>query len=387
MLHVMVTVLTVSSAIAVGMVMALLGNLKLALARRPEQDESRIRHLLILLNLSFIPLMILAGVLVDRFGVRSMMICGSVVLSLAFLALSAGADYSRTLFAVVTAAFGAGCLHVATMVQLPLGIFGVSEVAASLQMGLVFVALGGLIAPPLLDILLETIGFQRTMAALALLFLLPAFLAAATQGDDAFPALHGLSRLEAMLLDPNILMAGLVFAVYAPLEAFISVWTATYLENIHQSRFQSSWLALFWSAVVMSRLLWAVVLHAFDLRNSYMAPFLVVPAITSAIILGNMTGTTRVLYARIGLFLLGFFLGPLFPMLLGTLFTRHEVDGLHGTAYATLFAFGSIGSLALSPLVHHSVNQRRLSLALRIPLLIALALSATTLMFALLPRD
>jgi hypothetical protein len=221
---------------------------------------------------------------------------------------------------------------------------------------------------------------------LALVFLVPAFLAAAAQGDQMFPAAEGLGRVIPMLTDPNILAAGLVFAAYAPLEAFISVWTVAYLDNHGETRVQKRWLAWFWLAVILSRLVCAVTLHAFDLRNTYLAPFLVIPAILAAVILGNLSGSTRLTFARGGLFLLGCFLGPVYPMLLGILFTRHEVEGVHGSAFGLLFACGSLGSLILSPLVHYSANHRNVQAALRIPLFVALALSAMTLIFALLPR-
>src|SRR5262249_4560710 len=122
------TALTVSCALAAGGVMALLGSVKLALARRPEHGDARVRRLLTLLNLLLIPLVIASGMAVDGWGVQACVIAGSVTLALAFLALSAGLTYERTLLAVLAAAFGAALLHVATIVQVPRGLFGFSEV-------------------------------------------------------------------------------------------------------------------------------------------------------------------------------------------------------------------------------------------------------------------
>jgi hypothetical protein len=380
-----VTALTVTAALAVGMVMALLGNIKLTLARRPDQGDSRVRNLLSLLNLLLIPLIIVSGLLVDRWGVRPMLISGSVLLSLSILALGAGLSYERTLIAVFAAALGACALHVGTIVQLPLGLFGVSEVPASFQLGLVFVALGALIMPPLLDLLIDVIGFRKSMAVLALFFLTPAFLASFPRGQDFPTPVSGFEDLSAMILDPGILMAGLVFFVYAPLEAFVSVWTTTYLTNLGLADRQSRWLAYFWLAMIGSRFLFAVILHIATLGDAYMDWFLILPAVLSAVILGNMSGTTHHEKALVGLVLLGFFLGPLYPMLLGILFKTHVVNHrLSGSAFALLYTFGSVGSLLLAPLVQLSASRRSLQAALRIPLFIALVLSASTLMFALL---
>lgn len=385
--HLAVTALTVTACVAVGMVMALLGSVKLALARLPDQADSSVRNLLSLLNLLLIPMVLLCGLMVDRWGVRPMLIAGSLLLCLSFLAMSAGLTYNRTLAAVVAAALGASALHVGTVVQLPMGLFGVSEVAASLQLGLVFVALGGLIAPPLLDVLLTVIGFRRAMALLALIFLVPAFLAAFPSAES-FPTAPDLSNLAEVLLDPRVIFAGVVFFVYAPLEAFVSVWTTTYLTNTGEPERQSRWLACFWGAMLASRMLFAMVLHVIDLRNEYMSPFLVVPALLAAVALGNMSGATKSDRALTGLVALGLFLGPVFPMLLGILFTELKEGGPFGSAYGLLFTFGSLGSLVLSPLVRLSASRNTIQAALRIPLFIALALGATTLMFALLrPAD
>lgn len=374
------TALTISCALAVGLVMALLGTVKLALARRPDQADVRVRRLLWLLNLLLIPIVIAAGLLVDELGVKQLLIGGSVVLALAFLALSAGLNYNQTIWAVGAAAMGAAALHVATIVLLPLGLFGQSEVAASFQLGMVFFALGALILPPLFDLLMTGLGRRRTMALLAFLFLMPAFLAALVPN---LPAAKGLVHLPDLFTDPAVLMAGAVFFLYAPVEAFISVWTTAYLGG-GDTREQSRALAGFWGAMLVSRLIFALILYWADLRDGYPAVFLVVPAILSAIILGNLSGMTGPHKAFRGLIMLGLFLGPVFPMLLAMLFKMGMVEEVQGSAYALLYVFGSMGSLALSPLVRLSVSRATIQAALRIPVVLALALAATTLLFALL---
>jgi hypothetical protein len=381
------TALTVSSALAVGGVMALLGSLKLALARRPEHGEARVRNLLSLLNLLLIPLVVASGLGVDGWGVQACIIAGSVTLALAFLALSAGLPYERTLLAVLAAAIGAALLHVATVVQIPHGLFGFSEVAASFQLGLIFFGLGGLLMPPLFDLLLHAVGHRRTMAILAFLFLVPAFLAAVAPLERP----QGVAHLADMALNPQVLLAGAVFFVYAPLEAFVSVWVATYLGNLGQPHKQSRWLACFWLAMLSSRLAFAVILHVADLHDRYLPPFLILPALLAAVILGNMSGTPKHDRALSGLVFLGLFLGPVYPMLLGILFKMrqeemqvHHLPDLFGSTYALLYVFGSVGSLLLSPLVQLSARRLTIQAALRIPLFIALVLAAATLVFALL---
>ncbi len=381
------TALTVSCALAAGGVMALLGSVKLALARRPEHGDARVRRLLTLLNVLLVPLVIVSGLAVDGWGVQACAIAGSVTLALAFLALSAGLTYERTLLAVLAAACGAALLHVATVVQIPRGLFGFSEVAASFQLGLLFFGLGALLIPPLVDLLLGAVGHRRTMALLAFLFLTPAFLAAVAPSEPA----HGVAHVLDLTTNPRVLVAGVVFFFYAPLEAFVGVWVTTYLANVGEGPKQSRWLGWFWAAMLFSRLVFAVVLHVAELHDRYLPPFMILPALLAAVVLGNMAGTPRHEKALTGLIALGLFLGPVYPMLLGILFKIRQEElqlynqpDLFGTAYALLFVFGSVGSLVLSPLVQLSARRQTIQAALRIPLFIALVLTAATLVFALL---
>ena len=116
-------------------------------------------------------------------------------------------------------------------------------------------------------------------------------------------------------------------------------------------------------------------------------------ALLAAVVIGNMSGL-RPQYAGKGLLVLGCFLGPLFPLLLGLLFRMLTPPAVSadaarypeypGTAFSLLFACGSLGGLALAPLVGVSARERHFHAALRIPLVIAMLLAAATVVFVLL---
>jgi hypothetical protein len=378
-----VTALTISGCVSFGIVLALLGHLKLALSRRPEQATGRIDLLLTLINLALIPLMVLAGFLVDFWGVKHTMILGSVLLALSFLALSATPDYRRSVAAVVAASFGAAAVGTATLILMPHGLFGVEERPASLQVGLVLVALAALVMPPLIELLVRGLGFRRTIAIIAFLVLVPAFLAAMVPSEDVKVAGGSNSGLFPLLADHAVWLAGLVFFFYAPLEAFVSVWTTTLLTSMGEARRQVSWLAGFWAAFLLSRLAIAFVEHAGYLGDYWARWFLFGSAALSAVVIGNMAGTFRAHRAGAGLIVLGCFLGPLFPFLAGRLFSLESTRELPGTAFGLLYGCGSLGSLALAPLVGLSASARTIEAALRIPLFMSLVLTAATLVFVL----
>ena len=86
-----------------------------------------------------------------------------------------------------------------------------------------------------------------------------------------------------------------------------------------------------------------------------------------------------------GILALGLLLGPIFPTLVGLLFTDvTEVKKAQwGTAYGTMFAIGSLGSFLLAPLIHARARGRTVQRAFRIPLGLTLLLVAATLVLAI----
>src|SRR5919199_4513194 len=96
-----VTAVAVSGAFVFGMVLALLGSFKLALARGVDVGAGNGGRLLPALNLALIPMTLLSGLLVDYWAVRGVVIAGSVLLALSLLALSARPSHPRTLLALL----------------------------------------------------------------------------------------------------------------------------------------------------------------------------------------------------------------------------------------------------------------------------------------------
>lgn len=377
------TWLTLAATLEGGVLLALLGQLKLQLARRPDQADRQLLNLLSLLNLLLIPLFLAAGCLVDRFGARALFLTGSILLTLAFLSFSAGLAYWRTLAAILVAAAGGACIITTAVTLLPAGLFGRDETAASMQLGLVLVALAALVTPPLVERLVDGVGERSGMAVIALVLLAPAFLVALPTADE-LPVRASQEAVAAVIQEPGLWLGAVVVFFYAPLEAFISIWTASYLGQVGRPEKESRWVGRFWAAVLVSRLAMALLQHTSGLGDAYDASFLVLLALLAAVTLGNLSGVRRIERARPGVVLVGVFLGPVFPLLLGMVFGLSGVQEVPGTAYGLLFAAGSLGSVVLTPLVRYSAQERTIQSALRVPLLVAMALTAAALVFALL---
>jgi fucose permease len=379
MLMTAVTAVTISGAFVFGMVLALLGSLKLALAKRLDLGEARIGGLLSALNLALIPMMLLNGVLIDLWGVRGVMALGSVVTALAIYSLALQPTYARAFTAILLAGLGGAGLSTASIVLMPQA-FPPLQSAAALNLGNVFFALGALITPVLADVLLRTLEFRRTVSLLALLCLVPA-VACVLPGNLSLTEQASRSTLQGLIESPLLWLAGLVFFFYAPLEGSLSIWATTYLTELGHGEHRAAWLLSgFWTTFLASRLLAAFALHRLPETWNPWWP-MVLLALLAAVVLGNISGTARPRRARLGLLVLGFLLGPIFPTLVAMLFRWHPQA--QGTAYGLMFAIGSLGSLILAPVIGASARRRNVQTALRIPMLLALWLTAAALLFGL----
>jgi fucose permease len=373
-----VTVVAISGAFVCGLVLALLGSLKQTLAEEGETPGRRAHSLFAALNLCLIPMTLLCGVLVDRWGARGILLAGSAALAAALLALSVRPEPPRDFLAVLLAGLGGAALWTSSTVVMPQAFYP-AEPTASVNLGYVFLALGALVGPALLDVLVRSLGRKKALAALAFVCLVPAF-PAALAGSGALDVQADHTEVGVLLTNEHVWLGALVFFFYVPLEAAVGVWTTAYLTQYSQTERPGAWMSTFWAAFVASRLLTAVGQHANIVPAWSEGWILVLLPLLVAVVLGNLAGTTRRTAARSGLVILGLLLGPLFPTLIGVVLRRHPDE--QGTALGLMFALGSLGSLVLGPLFGRDAKQS-IQTALRIPMLIALAVTASVLVFSL----
>jgi len=258
--------------------------------------------------------------------------------------------------------------------------YGQHQTVRGLSLGHVFIALGALLTPALSDLLVHQLDFRRAVAILAFLCLVPAILCAVPVASDTID--HGFNPPAQMTLFEagnfsKIVLAGLVFFFYAPMEAAISVWATTYLTERGYGERGATWmLSAFWAALLVSRLLLAVV----PFKEGWYAWLIVIPSLLTVVALGNLAGSAERSAPRSALLVLGLLLGPIFPTLLGVVANvfPHEM----GLAYGIIFAAGSLGGLMLAPIVAPRIAPTGMT-AFRAPIVLALAMTVAALVFGL----
>jgi fucose permease len=380
-----VTEVAISSAFVFGMMQALLGSLKLTLSRSLDIREGRTGLLLFLQNLALVPMMVLCGVLIDAYGARPAILGGATVTALALFALSSHSGTAQAFESLLFAGLGSAGLCAGSVVLMPQAFFP-GEPLASLNVGLLFFALGALVTPVLTDVLVRALGYRKAVALLALVPLALAVLVALAGFEESRDGVAVAEELSALASHNSLWLAAVVAAMYTPLEASISFWATTYLTDHKPGERRAAWsLAGFWGAFLVSRLLVGALLHSGYLPQRWDAWFLVIPPLLAAVTIGNMAGTVGPEKPRNGLLFLGLCLGPVFPMLAGMVFERMGEDNLQGfgTAFGLIFAAGSLGSLLLSPVIASTARKQTIQSALRVPMFEALLLTAVALVFGL----
>jgi fucose permease len=376
-----VTAVTISGAFVFGLLLVLLENLRTVLAKRFGLSPTRVDWLLSALNLTLIPMMLLSGILLDQLGVKSVFWMGSLLTAIAVGALALSRTGGQALGAILLAGIGGACLSTGSTVLMSRAFFPDNE-TASQNLGNVFFGLGALVTPALVAGLVRRLDYRRAVLALALLCLVPALLAAFTE-QNGLRSDNGAANLGAILRSPLLWLAGVVLFLYAPLEGSLGTWATQYLTDRGFRASRAAWfLSGFWLMFLSARLVTGLLLHQGPPSTSKAAAWLiVVPALAAAVFLGNMAGARTRWSGALGLLLVGAFFGPIFPTLVGILFTffPHE----RGTAYGAMFAIGAAGNLLLPPLIGVYARRRTVQRALIIPLIMALLLALAALVFGL----
>lgn len=375
------TVVCITGAFAFGMVLALLGSIKLPLAKLLDMDETRVGGLLSALNLALIPMMLLSGLLIDAWGVGRVMILGSLLTAAAIAGLAVVRTYALALLSILVVGLGGACVSASSVVMMPQA-FWPDKAAASLNLGNVFFGLGALVTPALADVLMRSLDFRRALAALAAICAVPAVLAAVALSQFAPVGPQHTSLTEVLSL-PAVWLCGLVFLLYGPLEWSVATWATTYLtDHGYQERRAALVLSGFWLMFLAARLLAAFLQERGILTDAANPWVIVVMALLAGVALGNLAGASTRGNAGLGLLLLGAAFGPIFPTLVGILFEQSP-ERHHGTAYGAMFALGSLGSLVLPPLIGRVARRKTVQHALRIPMVVCLVLAAATLVLGL----
>lgn len=375
-----ITLVVLAGCLQVGLAIGLATSLKLRAARRSDLPDEPGKGLLSAFNFILVGLLLTASVVIDLFGTQAGFLVGSIVLALGLALLSLAQPSGRTAAQLILAGLGAALLYLATLQLMPRGFLGDQKVVASMLLGFVLMGFGGLLAGPLLEVFIALVGYRISMLFFGALAMVPLVLSLLAPAES-YPSTSAYAPL-ALLSVPKIWLAGLVFAFYAPLEAFVTVWITSYLTHQNQKDRASGWVGWFWFTFLGSRVLIGVIQHVYSIDDGYQPALLICSALLAAVFLGNLTGSSTTRNALSGLIALGVVLGPVLPTLLATLSRVPQASFAPSLTFALVHSVGAVGSVVLAPLVHGSAGERTAQQALWVPLILALLMTGASMLYA-----
>jgi len=283
------------------------------------------------------------GTLVERFGIRLALLTGGLLYMLsalclglrppfvAFVAVQVVAGYAMGSLEAVLNACLAGLPSATTLLNRLHGFFGVGAV------------LGPLLATWLLGLWPWTAVW--VVLALMCLPLMAGFVVAYPRRDGGIRhrAAAGSGLLPAVLRSQAVLLACVFLAVYVGLETSVGTWGFTYLVEEHARSEPAAGYAIsgYWLGLTAGRFLISPIAARLGMTTIGMS-FACLGGVTAAVLL-----IWPAPVAPVGLALLGFFLGPLFPTALAVM-PRLTEARLLPTAIGVLSGMSVVGDAGFS---------------------------------------
>jgi len=342
---------TIMGLLATGMGVALLGSVKLPLARKLQINETRVGGMVSMFGFAMIPTMLAVGFVTDLVGKQPVVIGGSLFMTASLILLAQSRTYWPALLGVLLLSVGWAML-INVINPLALFAFPGAETYA-MNMACFFFGLGAFLTPLVAAFLLRRMELPRVLLVLAGFVVATAVLAVgvdfstltATGGPQAVaaPPKAGIGTLVG---DSIMWLCALLLFFYAPLEATMAAWATTYLGNKGVSEGAASGLLSgYWLTYVASRLVAAYALPSGSEAAVILALAVLCVGIWAVVVFsrGRAVAGAMVVAA-------GFIFGPIFPTLMAVLF-GHFDEALHGRAVGLLFAVGGLGWTAIPMLI------------------------------------
>ncbi|MBI5760150.1 MAG: MFS transporter [Planctomycetales bacterium] len=348
----MLTWMQVAALVVAGMCHALLGSVKVPLARKLAIDEARVGGLVSVFGFTLIPMVLAAGFLVDALGKQTVLAGGFVLLIVAMLILATLKSYQMALLAVLVLGSGWSALVNVLNVTSPPAFLPPEDIprrmAYAMNMGDFVFGMGAFVTPILVVILVRKISLERAFLVLAALAVVPLLLGLGVSWEKlASPSTETVAGgLSILLSDPIVWLCCLAFFCHVPIEASVATWATTLMTNKGvREELASTMLSVFWLTFMGSRLVTALTLPegANAILVITMAALCI--AFTLGIAFSRTAGLTCAMVVAAGMIL-----GPIFPTLIAILLS-HVQPSLHGRTVGLFFCIGGIGWTAIPMLI------------------------------------
>jgi len=337
-------VAAIFSVFGYGVVVALLGSIKLKLSEERNLDDAQIGKLISALNFTSLIMVVVAGILLDSVGHRPVLIFGFLLSALAILLIAQVKSYGLLIASCILLGIGGMGINTGGNTLLPTpGVILPDGGTAAQNAGNVFFGIGAMVVPALTAFLFRKTKYSNAVTVVAIILALPVVIAALAGGYPEMERSFDLGQFFKLLTNSAVIVGGLALLFYISLEVSMAGWITTYLKshNFEDARC-SSILSTFWIALLAARLLAGLLVLNILIPQPGHPWAIVVLSVLAAVAIIAMMATRSRAVAAAGVICAGFFFGPLFPTTVGVTFAHFEPQ-LWGRVFGPIFAIGLIG--------------------------------------------
>ena len=363
-----------------GVMTSFLGATLPELSTRLNFDLTRGGALFSFLYLPQIPMVFLAGPLIDRFGKKPVLAGGLLISAAALLGMAYAPIYS--VLAALLVVLGAGGCSAMSAANTLIPDLYPRNPSSALNLGNIFFGLGAIFFPLLVALLTARLGLVPTLwlmtllvAGVALVAFFETFPPAGAAGGFDWP------EARRVALDPAVVLLAWVLFFYSAIEISTAGFTRTFLEQEFSATPQASKTILmaFWIALLVGRL------AASQAVKIVRGPRLVLGASVGAIIgLSLLAVAPNMAVATAGIIICGLSYAPVFPTTAGTASTYFSK--LFGTVFGTLMTVALLSGVFLPPAIGYVAKAATTRAAIGVMIGCAVLLLVTQALFVAYER-
>ncbi len=360
----------------------ILGSISVELMAELGIDSGQFGNLLFGLFLTSCIVQLFIGPFVDKVGYKPVAILGFIITSLSMLLLAFSSTFSLALIACILMGVGAMSLNTVGNTLMPVVLFKGKDPARASNFGNAFFALGYVLTPLLIVLMLNSLNMSYNSALIIISILLIVFLLITL--TVSFPKVSiGFKFAMAfkVLSKPAVIVAALALFCYLSLETSMATWIRLLMEelygagvNVNPAVTTGVVLSLFGAAMMVGRFLTSAIKNL-----TAMGPkLLILMSIISllAIVLMMVAGSPAL--GIVAVIIAGLAFAPIFPTIVGVTFSKFE-PSLYGSIFGIMFSIGLLGATFVpniigNLIVDSTVQQSLVIAAIMAAILIILSL-------------
>ena len=326
-----------------GIMTSFLGATLPELSTRLAFDLARRGTLFSFLYFPQIPMVFLAGPLIDRFGKKPVLVTGFFCSAAALVGVAYAPSFAVLGALLVLLGLGGSSAMAASNTLIP-DLYPENP-SSALNLANIFFGVGAIFFPSVVTLMTKQLGLEATLVLIALLVCGVAAVALL----ETFPragAAGGFDWAAAgrAVLDPAVILLAWILFFYSAVEISTAGWIRTYLEQGFSVSDQASKLmvTVFWTMLMLGRLAASQIVK--KVRGTQMVLVASLGAVVGLLLLAIAPNVPT---AVVGIVLCGLSYAPIFPNTAGTASTHFSK--VFGTVFGILMALALLSGAVVPP--------------------------------------